>query len=115
MYDGRADVYVDLYELSNKHRRKHGRSCGLYPSDPLQAPLWSVLASLTHAKRMLEVGCGHGYTAAVMAAAGGPDCQVETIEENSAHADLAEEAFRERRLSERVRVIRGRGINVLPR
>ena len=93
IYAGREDVHLDLYRLSNQHRRKHGRDCDMYPSDPLQAPLWSVAASLTHARRMLEVGCGHGYTAAVMASAAGPDCHVDTIEENSQHAALAEKAF----------------------
>ena len=114
IYDGRADVHLDLYQLSNQHRRKHGRGCDMFPSDPLQAPLWTVLASLTHARRMLEVGCGHGYTAAVMASAGGPDCHVDTIEGEPHHADLAEQAFLERGLSRRIRVLRGRGQNVLP-
>jgi len=114
IYDGRAEVHLSLYQLSNQHRRKHGRGCDMFPSDPLQAPLWTVLASLTHARRMLEVGCGHGYTAAVMASAGGPDCHVDTIEGEPHHADLAEQAFLERGLSRRIRVLRGRGQNVLP-
>ena len=64
---------------------------------------------------MLEVGCGHGYTATLMASAAGPDCRVDTIEEDPYHADLAEEAFEERGLSRRINVIRGRGQNILPR
>src|SRR6266571_8067340 len=90
IYGGRADAHLDLYRSSNQHRRKHGRDCELYPSDPLQAPLWAVVASLTHARRILEVGCGHGYTAANMASAAGPDRRVDTIEENPQHAALAE-------------------------
>ena len=113
IYGRTADAYLDLYGLSNRHRRKHGRGCDMYPSDPLQAPLWSVVASLTHARRMLEVGCGHGYTAAVMASAGGPDCRVDTIEADPDHADLAEEAFQQRGLSRRVRILRGRGQDIL--
>ena len=115
IYAGREDIHLDLYRLSNQHRRKHGRDCDMYPSEPSQAPLWSVVASLTHARRMLEVGCGHGYTAAVMASAAGPDCHVDTIEENSQHAALAEKAFQERDLSERITVLRGRGQSILPR
>jgi predicted O-methyltransferase YrrM len=115
IYGGRADTHLDLYQLSNQHRRSHGRVCDMYPSDPLQAPLWTVIASLTHARRMLEVGCGHGYTAAAMASAGGPDCHVDTIEADPGHADLAEQAFRQRGLSRRIRVIRGRGQNILPK
>ncbi|HVH15421.1 MAG TPA: hypothetical protein VNA15_06855, partial [Candidatus Angelobacter sp.] len=115
IYGGRADVHRDLYQLSNQHRRKHGRDCDLYPSDPLQAPLWTVVASLTRARRMLEVGCGHGYTAAVMASAAAPDCHVDTIEENPQHAALAEQAFQQRGLSRRINVLRGKGQNILPR
>ncbi len=115
IYGVRADAHLDLYGLSNEHRRKHGRGCDMFPSDPLQAPLWAVLASLTHARRILEVGCGHGYTAAVMASAAGPDCRVDTIEEDHDHANLAEQSFEQRGLSARIRVLRGRGQNVLPR
>jgi predicted O-methyltransferase YrrM len=115
IYDGRADAHLDLYQLSNQHRRKHGRDCEMFPSDPLQAPLWTVLASLTRARRILEIGCGHGYTAAVMASAAGPDCRVDTIEEESDHAKLAEQAFEKRGLSGRIRVLRGWGQNVLPK
>ncbi len=115
IYGGRADVHLDLYRLSNQHRRKHGQDCELYPSDPLQAPLWGVVASLTHARRILEVGCGQGYTAANMASAAGPDCRVDTIEENPQHAALAEEAFQLRDLSNRINVLRGRGQSILPR
>ena len=115
IYGGRADVHLDLYRSSNQHRRKHGRDCEPYPSDPLHASLWAVVASLTHARRILEVGSGLGYTAAVMASAAGPDRWVDTIEENPRHAALAEEAFRQRDLSNRINVLRGRGQDILPR
>src|SRR5213594_3457510 len=115
IYGVRADAHLDLYGLSNEHRRKHGRGCDMFPSDPLQAPLWAVLASLTHARRILEVGCGHGYTAAVMASAAGPDCRVDTIEEDPDHANLAEQSFQDRDLSERITVIRWRGQAILPK
>jgi predicted O-methyltransferase YrrM len=87
----------------------------MFPSDPFQAPLWPVIAALTHAQRLLEIGCGHGYTAAVMASAAGPKCLVDTIEEDPSHADLAEQAFEQRGLSTRIRVLRGRGQNLLPK
>ena len=115
IYGGRADAHLDLYRLSNQHRRKHGRGCDVYPSDPLQAPLWTVIASLTNARRILEVGCGHGYTAVVMASAARPDCRVDTIEADPDHADLAEQAFQQRGLSRRIRVLRGQGQNTLPK
>ncbi len=115
IYGHRASAYLDLERLSNEHRRKHGHACDAYPSDPLQAPLWSVLGSVTHARRILEVGCGLGYTAAVMASEMGPNCHVDTIEANPTHADLAEQALYQRGLSKRIRVLRGRGLTVLPK
>ncbi len=115
IYGGGADAHLDLYRLSNQHRRKHGRGCDMYPSDPLQAPLWTVIVSLTHARRILEVGCGHGYTAAVMSSMARPDCRVDTIEADPDHADLAEQAFQQRGLSRRIQVLRGRGQNALPK
>ncbi len=115
IYGNRAKAYLDLHQLSNQHRRKHGPDCDMYPSDPLQAPLWSVMASVTHAQRILEVGCGFGYTAAVMASAGGSNCHVDTVEENLTHADLAEQALQQRGLSRRIRILRGRGQAVLPK
>src|SRR5438094_477323 len=45
IYADRADAHLDLYQLSNQHRRKHGRTCHMYPSDPFQAALWPASES----------------------------------------------------------------------
>jgi predicted O-methyltransferase YrrM len=50
-----------------------------------------------------------------MASAGGPNCRVDTIEGDLDHADLAEQAFEERGLSKQIRVLRGRGKDILPK
>jgi len=70
---------------------------------------------LTHARRILEVGCGHGYTTALMASAAGPKCHVDTIEGDQRHAALAEQAFQQRDLSRQITVLRGRGLSILPK
>src|SRR5438094_1930315 len=80
IYGGRADAHLDLYRLSNRHRRKHGWDCDMYPSDPLQAPLWRVVGAMNQAGRNLEGGCGHRDTAAVMGFAGGAELPVGTHE-----------------------------------
>jgi len=72
------------------------------------------LTALARARRFLEVGCGLGYTAALMASAGGPRSHVDTIEDDPLHADLAERAFARKGLSSRIRVHRGTGRSVLP-
>lgn len=107
--------HIDLRRASNAHRGAHGPSCDVYPSDAAQAPLWPFLVGLVQGRRFLEIGCGLGYTAAVMASAGGPRARVDTIEADSTHADLAERAIARKGLASRVRVHRGRALEVLPR
>lgn len=112
LYGEQVRVHEDLHRASNAHRRSHG--CDVYPSDLAQAPLWPLLAALVHPRRFLEIGCGLGYTAALMATAGGPRCRVDTIEASPLHADLAERALAVKGLSSRVHVHRGRAKTVLP-
>lgn len=106
-------LHSDLYEKSNAHREEHGESCGVHPSSLEDAPLWPALAASLGARRFLEVGCGLGYTAALMAEAGGPESRVDTIEGSDLHADLAEAELAERGLGDRVHVIRGEARDVL--
>lgn len=115
IYGAGTSRHLDLYERSNAHRIEHGEAvCTVYPSSPASAPMWSLLANMVRARRFLEVGCGLGYTAALMAEAGGPESRVETIENVSLHADLAEQALSDRGLSDRVRVLRGEAIDIIP-
>ena len=112
LYGDQLTVHEDLHRASNVHRRNHG--CDVYPSDLAQAPLWPLLAALVRPRRFLEIGCGLGYTAALMATAGGPGCRVDTIEANPLHADLAERSFAVKGLGSRIRVHRGPARTVLP-
>jgi SAM-dependent methyltransferase len=66
------------------------------------------------AKRFLEVGCGLGYTAALMGEAGDPGCRVDTIEAGAEHADLASDHLSRRHLSDRVQILRGEAKDLLP-
>lgn len=112
-------VHYDLYQATHAHRIEHndglesGR-CSAWPSPPYRAPMWPLVAEAVKARRFLEIGCGLGYTAALMAHAGGPECQVDTIEMDPSHADLAERAFSRKGLADRVRVLRGDAKDILP-
>ena len=77
--------------------------------------MWHLLAETIEARRFLEVGCGLGYTAALMADAGGPDAQVDTIEIDPLHADIAERELSRKGLGDRVRVLTGDARDILPR
>ena len=107
------DLHYDLYEATHRHRREHNRGadngpCDAWPSPLYLAPLWSMLAEKGRAKRFLEVGTAIGYTAVLMADAGGPGSLVDTIEADPGHADRAEKEIIERGLSKRVHVLKGR-------
>jgi len=114
IYGDSLRTHADLHAASNAHRQSHGPACDVYPSDLEQAPLWPFLASMVRARRFLEIGCGLGYTAALMATAGGPRSRVDTIESDGMHADLATQALGKKRLAIRVHVHRGRALQVLP-
>src|ERR1700730_5827161 len=107
IYGPAMSLHHDLYEMSEQHRNVHGPECSVFPSSPRSATMWPLLGAIVRARRLLEVGCGLGYTAALMAEAGGPSSCVDTIEQVHDHAGLAEKELRKRGLAERVRVLRG--------
>jgi predicted O-methyltransferase YrrM len=71
-----------------------------------------VLAAAVAAERILEVGCGLGYSALCLAHGSGG--VVETIERDTEHARLAEQTILREGYGDRIRVLRGRGADVLP-
>jgi predicted O-methyltransferase YrrM len=118
LFGDTIDFHNDLYELTHMHRREHNRGeddgpCTAWPSPPYRAPVWRMIADRVVATRFLEVGTGLGYTAALMADAGGPRSRVDTIEIDPDHADLAEAELGRRSLSGRVRIIRGDAKDIL--
>ncbi len=104
------DAHEDLYQRSHEHRQAHGAGCNVYPSP--QAPLWAVIALALRAERVLEIGCGLGYTAVCLADSL-PNVVVHTIEQDPTHADLAEQEFRRLGLDQRITVLRGRAEEIL--
>ena len=113
------DLRDELYARTHLHRRDHNGGgdtgpCTAWPSPPYLAPVWRLMAEEIGAKRFLEVGTAIGYTAVLIADAGGPGSHVDTIEIDPGHASRAEKEIRERGFSERVRVLRGDARNILP-
>ena len=76
--------------------------------------MWPLLAEMLRPRRFLEVGCGLGHTAALMAEAGGPNSRVDTIEIDPVHADMAESGLERKGLANRVRVLRGDARDIVP-
>ena len=119
LFGDRMYAHHDLYELTHLHRIQHNRGvgdgpCNAWPSPPYRAPMWPIVVAMVQPTRFLEVGCGLGYTAALMADAGGPDVRVDTIESVPLHADLAETELSRRGLAGPVCILRGHAEDVLP-
>ncbi len=104
----------DVREQSNAHRRKHGRECDVYPSSPMKGRFLQALVHATRSRRVLEIGCGLGYSAIWMATAMDFGGVLETVEASRAHARLARENFALAGVADRVRILEGKANAILP-
>ena len=103
------DVFSDVYAASEAHRAEHG--CDLYPTG--SGPLFGLLAAASRPRRILEVGCGLGYSALWLAHGAGAGATVDTIERDSLHADLARRELARHGAPHRITVHTGDALNVL--
>ena len=118
LFGDTLDFHWDLYEITHLHRVEHNGGegdgpCTAWPSPPYRAPVWQTIAERIGARRFLEVGTALGYTAALMADAGGPSSHVDTIEIDPTHADRAEAELGRQGLLDRVRILRGDATDIL--
>jgi len=104
------DPFERVRRASHQHRESHGWGCTVYPTS--SGPLLAVLAASVGAKRILELGCGLGYSALCLAH--GSRALVETIERDASHVRLAEAEFARAGYRDRIRVIHGNATDVLP-
>jgi predicted O-methyltransferase YrrM len=105
------DPFVHVYRASEEHRPAHGPECTVYPSSV--GPLLGTLAAATGAKRILEVGCGLGYSALWLALGSSPDGRVETFEQDSAHVELARRHFEQEGYGKRIAPHQGRAATAM--
>jgi predicted O-methyltransferase YrrM len=106
-----ADPFRAVWETSHRHREQHGGACTVYPSS--DGPWLGAMAAAAGAKRILEVGCGLGYSAMWLAHGGGPQARVETIEADPSHAAIAEGNFAGEGLAGQIAILAGRAASVL--
>ena len=76
--------------------------------------LLAVLLSAVQAKRILEIGALGGYSGTWMARALPPDGKMTTIEFDPHHAKIAREAYHHGGVADRVELIEGSALDVLP-
>src|SRR6266508_1854675 len=104
------DPFGSVVRRSEQHRIEHG--CDVYPSN--SGNLLGVLAAATRAQRILEVGCGLGYSALWLAYGSGASGLVETIEHDATHAALARAIVRDQGYEGRIIVLEGSYAAILP-
>lgn len=107
------DRFAHVYRASEEHRLQHGLDCTVYPSSI--GPLLGTLAASTGAERILEVGCGLGYSALWLAFGSSPDGRVETFEQDAAHVELARHRFEQEGYGERIELHHERAAGAMAR
>ncbi|NUQ67374.1 MAG: O-methyltransferase [Phycisphaerales bacterium] len=80
---------------------------------PMQGRFLMLMARLSNAKRILEIGTLGGYSTAWLAEGLAPGGLVTTIELNETWATNAEQTFREGGIADRVEVRRGAALSVM--
>ncbi len=98
---------------SDEHREQH--KCDVHPSSPVKGRLLDILVRSTKSRKVLEVGCGLGYSAIWLARAMPKGGSVDTLERDPLHASIAMRNFRLARVQSKVRVIRGEASRALSR
>ena len=83
--------------------------------EPNEAKLLQMLVRLCGAKRVVEVGTLAGYSGICIGRALPADGQLITIEVSSVHAKVARAHFEYAGLADKVTVLQGAGIDVLPK
>ena len=106
-----ADRFAAIADKYEPHRKQHG-CYDVYPSS--NGPLLGTLAAAAKPKRLLEIGCGLGYSALWLAYGAGPQAALETIEKSKDHAKISGDHFKAEGLQRRIKMLVGQAAAVLP-
>ena len=94
-------------------QRTAARACAV-SLGPNEAKLLQLLVRLSGAVRVVEVGTLAGYSGICIARALPEQGQLITIEVSSLHAEVARAHFEQAGLANKVKVLQGAGLQVLP-
>jgi predicted O-methyltransferase YrrM len=78
------------------------------------AKLLTLLATMSRAQRVLEIGTLGGYSTIALARGVGPEGRVTTLEYQQAHADVARANLDRAGVGERVEIVVGAALDSLP-
>jgi predicted O-methyltransferase YrrM len=96
--------------------REDGAAAGM-PAIEVSAQhgkLLSLLATMSHARRVLEIGTLAGYSTINLARGVGPDGRVVTLEFEPRHAEVARRNFERAGLADRIEIVVGAALDSLP-
>ena len=105
------DRFADVYNASEQHRLAHGAGCDVYPTG--NGPLLGAMVAATAATRILEIGCGLGYSALWLARGTQSSGTVVTCETSSLHASLAREQLQQHGEGSWITIREGRASDLL--
>lgn len=106
-----TDRFGHIAKIYDKHRKEHG-CYDVYPYP--NGPLLGVFAAARRPRRLLEVGCGLGYSGLWLAYGAGRGALLDSIEVNDQHAQIAQDHFRTEGLADRLKILNGKASAVLP-
>jgi predicted O-methyltransferase YrrM len=96
--------------------REDGAAAGM-PAIEVSAQhgkLLSLLATMSRARRVLEIGTLAGYSTINLARGVGPDGRVVTLEFEPRHAEVAQRNFERAGLADRIEIVVGAALDSLP-
>jgi predicted O-methyltransferase YrrM len=97
--------------------REDGAAAGM-PAIEVSAQhgkLLSLLATMSRARRVLEIGTLAGYSTINLARGVGPDGRVVTLEFEPRHAEVARRNFERAGVADRIEIVVGTALDSLPR
>jgi predicted O-methyltransferase YrrM len=104
-----SDPFAKVRDATLAHRAKHG--CSAYPYG--NGPLRGAIAAAVGAKRILELGTALGYTS-LSFSHGAPQAQIDTVERDGEHVELARAHIASAKLDKRITVHEGDFADILP-
>lgn len=117
----RRNAYVnELFvreDATLRHVRQQTAAHGIpqISLEPNEAKLLQLLVRLSGARRVIEVGALAGYSGICIARALPAGGKLITIEVSSLHAEVARAHFEQAGLADKVTVLHGAGVDVLPK
>jgi caffeoyl-CoA O-methyltransferase len=109
------DQLIPQTDLLLREMEEYGARHGVPSADREVARFIEITARAINAKRCLEIGMAIGYTSIHLARAVGEDGLVVTIDPSDEMIKAAEGYLERAGLRDRVRIERGKGLEVIPR